>query len=71
MLRHIQAYHGRHIQHTKYSRIYTHLYINGLCIVVSATRRGSCVYRFRLEIPFLCKFGQKNQNYQFKLKYGT
>ena len=26
---------------------------------------------FRLKIPFLGKFGPKNQNYQFKLKFGT
>ena len=26
---------------------------------------------FRLEIPFLSKFGSKNQNSQFKLKFGT
>ena len=25
---------------------------------------------FRLKIPFLGKFGPKNQNYQFKLKFG-
>ena len=24
-----------------------------------------------MEIPFLGKFGAKNQNYQFKLKFGT
>ena len=26
---------------------------------------------FELEIPFLGKFGPKNQNCQFKLKFGT
>ena len=26
---------------------------------------------FWVEIPFLDKFGPKNQNYQFKLKFGT
>ena len=29
------------------------------------------VFCFRVEIPFLGKFGPKNQNYQFKLKFGT
>ena len=28
-------------------------------------------FRFWLEIPFLGKFGPKNQNCQFKLKFGT
>ena len=28
-------------------------------------------FSFRAEIPILDKFGPKNQNYQFKLKFGT
>ena len=28
-------------------------------------------FSFQPEIPFLGKFGQKNQNCQFKLKFGT
>ena len=28
-------------------------------------------FRFRLELPFLGKFGSRSQNYQFKLKFGT
>ena len=28
-------------------------------------------FRFRSEFPFLGKFGPKNQNCQFKLKFGT
>ena len=28
-------------------------------------------YRFQPEIPFLGKFGPKNENCQFKLKFGT
>ena len=28
-------------------------------------------FRFWLEIPFLDKFGSKNQNDKFKLKFGT
>ena len=28
-------------------------------------------FRFQLEIPFLGKFGKKNQNCQLKLKFGT
>ena len=28
-------------------------------------------FRFQLEISFLGKFGPKNQNYQFKLEFGT
>ena len=28
-------------------------------------------FRFQLKIPLLGKFGQKNQNCQFKLKFGT
>ena len=30
-----------------------------------------CLFCFRLEIPFLGKFGLKTQIYQFKLKFGT
>ena len=40
-------------------------------------KRANCVngaincFCFRLETPFLGKFGEKNQNYLFKLKFGT
>ena len=30
-----------------------------------------CDFCFAPELPFLGKFGLKNQNYQFKLKFGT
>ena len=32
---------------------------------------GVHFFCFPREIPFLCKFGPKNQNYQFELKFGT
>ena len=32
---------------------------------------GVHFFCFRPEKPFLCKSGQKNQNCQFKLKFGT
>ena len=32
---------------------------------------GVHFFCFRPEKPFLGKYGQKNQNYQFKLKFGT
>ena len=32
---------------------------------------GVHFFCFRPETPFLGKFGSKNQNYQFKLKFGS
>ena len=32
---------------------------------------GVHFFCFPREIPFFCKFGPKNQNYQFELKFGT
>ena len=31
----------------------------------------ACLFCFKLEIPFLGKFGPKTQNYEFKIKFCT
>ena len=37
-------------------------------IIISS---GVYYFRFQSEMPFLSKFGQKCQNYQCELKFGT
>ena len=39
--------------------------------IVSKDHRRTRFFRFRPEAPFLGKFRPKNQNCQFKLKFGT
>ena len=40
-------------------------------IRISRIQYCCSLFCFRLEMPFLGKFGPKNQNYQLKLKFGT
>ena len=40
-------------------------------IRICSTQWYSSFNLFRLEIPFLGKIGPKNENYQFKLKFGN
>ena len=52
----------------------SHVIIHLICAqnfnIVSKDHRRTRFFRFRLEAPFLGKFGPKNQNCQFKLKLG-
>ena len=44
---------------------------NLIYYVTTMDVRTGVFFRFRPEIPFLSKFGPKNKNFQFKLKFGT